>query len=367
MRTPVVLRVAKKAGMGLAIAAIPLTIAEVALRLALGPDPLTEQSPLYASAETIGFKVAPNLRFEGLQTNSRGFRSPELDANATRRILVLGDSMVFGAVVRDDETFCSILERRLGPGCQVVNAGCPGYGPWEEGIQLETEGPSVKPTDVVVCFFTGNDFQDAGRDSPMYRVIGGRLVARSRYDETPLVQRAFRNLLAQTWSFGLVRAVRSLGAPQAETRAPVDGPLGMDSPQIRCILELDDYSQTSERGDRSVADGWLRMESHFERIRCACEGLRTTLTVVILPLPIVFDRDLRVRLAQRWNVGPNSIDAERPSRTIRGLFDRLRIRVIDLTGDLRDHPRQGALHLVGDMHFSAEGHAAVASLLASRL
>jgi lysophospholipase L1-like esterase len=141
----------------------------------------------------------------------------------------------------------------------------------------------------------------------------------------------------------------------------------MDSPQIRSLLELEDYSRAAERHDALVARGWTRMEAHFARLKGASAALGAPLTVVILPLPIVYDRDLRQRLGKRWHVDAAAIDAERPNRKLAELLDRLEIPCVDLGPALRDHPLQGKLHLPGDLHFSAAGHAAAADALAARL
>ena len=356
-------------GIGLAVSGCIVGAAELACRLALGPEPFSDKSPIYAADEKVGFKVAPNLRFEGFTTNSLGTRGAEPDPAAAERILVLGDSMALGAEVRDGETLCALLEGALGPTCQVFDSGCPGYGPREELAALERLAPALRPTRVVVCFFAGNDFLDAGQDGPTYRVVAGRLVSEKKYQETGAVTRAFKNALASAWSLGLVRAVRRISEkPQPSAAEHHDiGPSGMDSGQIRSILELDDYTQAFSRGEPLIAKGWQRMPEHFTKIREECARIGAKLTVALLPLPIAFDPGLRERLAKRWKVGPRSIDAERPQRKMLELLRSLGIDALDLAPPLKDDGGGGKLHLPGDLHYSTAGHRAVAGALARHL
>jgi len=63
--------------------------------------------------------------------NRRGFRGPDPEATpGMRRLLVIGDSMVEGHGVAEEETFPRLLDVALAPrGWQVVNAGVQGASP----------------------------------------------------------------------------------------------------------------------------------------------------------------------------------------------------------------------------------------------
>jgi hypothetical protein len=90
--------------------------------------------------------------------NSHGFRSPEIPLEKPpdrTRVLVVGDSMVYGVGVENDETFPAALER-LTPTLQVINAGVPAYGGAEELVQLREEIDVWKP-DIVIAACFWND------------------------------------------------------------------------------------------------------------------------------------------------------------------------------------------------------------------
>ncbi|MCU0669997.1 MAG: GDSL-type esterase/lipase family protein [Myxococcota bacterium] len=97
------------------------------------------------------------------RVSAQGFRTPEVAIPKPpdlRRVLVLGDSVTWGAGVREEETFARQLEHALRKrdACEaeVVNAGVSGYGSVEELDVLEREGLGFEP-DVVLVLHVEND------------------------------------------------------------------------------------------------------------------------------------------------------------------------------------------------------------------
>lgn len=68
------------------------------------------------------------------QINPQGFRMPfDLDSlpppsDSTRRILLLGDSFLFGIFLSEEHTIANCLQEKLGPGYQVFNLSAPAWG-----------------------------------------------------------------------------------------------------------------------------------------------------------------------------------------------------------------------------------------------
>jgi hypothetical protein len=67
-----------------------------------------------------------------VHTNSRGFRDKDYGPKGDKpRIVSLGDSIAFGASVRQEDSYAEVLERLLnegdGPGAEVINGGVSGY------------------------------------------------------------------------------------------------------------------------------------------------------------------------------------------------------------------------------------------------
>jgi hypothetical protein len=92
---------------------------------------------------------------------------------------VIGDSFVFGDEARDGETFPDFLQKKLGPGYEVINMGVSGYGHDQMLLYLEGEALKYRP-DVVILGFYGADiyrntmaFRDFAK--PRYELHEGEL------------------------------------------------------------------------------------------------------------------------------------------------------------------------------------------------
>lgn len=121
--------------------------------------------------EPIGYRNRPNLsgRFHGATytTNSIGLRNDEIPVAKQPneyRVLMLGDSVVFGLGVENDETIPQVVERlaneqnRTARHVRVINMGVPSYNTEQELIQLLSLGMSLQP-DAVVLLNRPNDIE----------------------------------------------------------------------------------------------------------------------------------------------------------------------------------------------------------------
>jgi hypothetical protein len=92
-------------------------------------------------------------------TNSHGWRDRERSYDRTpgvRRVVVLGDSMVFGLGVDDGERTTELLEQRC-PGVEFINLGCCGYSADQYVRVLELEGFRYQPDAVILVLCMRND------------------------------------------------------------------------------------------------------------------------------------------------------------------------------------------------------------------
>lgn len=116
------------------------------------------------------FRHRPNtvVRFGRftVRTNSLGFRGPEITREkpaGTYRILMLGDSVVFGWGVDDEVTFVRRLETELnargdGRRYEVINTGHLMYDTTQEAALLAQEGLALDP-DLVILVYVVNDVE----------------------------------------------------------------------------------------------------------------------------------------------------------------------------------------------------------------
>ncbi|MCA9216322.1 MAG: tetratricopeptide repeat protein [Planctomycetales bacterium] len=101
------------------------------------------------------------------RTNSHGQRdkprSLEKPEGVTR-VLLLGDSVVEGYGLPEDQTISQQLEQQLGPATEVLNFGVSAYCTLAEIELLEVKGLAFDP-DVVVLLFVENDFDNFNREA----------------------------------------------------------------------------------------------------------------------------------------------------------------------------------------------------------
>jgi len=142
-----------------------------------------------------------------VRVNRLGLRGPEVEMrprSGVQRVVVLGDSVVFGQGVAQDDAFPAELERRLdaaNPGAyEVLNGGVPGYDAVAEARLLERLGLALAP-EIVVVGTSLNDYDVAPQYSPL-----GLLIRKELDRRTPdLVDRSeFLTLLR--WLAGGLRA-----------------------------------------------------------------------------------------------------------------------------------------------------------------
>ena len=105
-------------------------------------------------------EIAP--QFYGM--NSEGFRGPEFikdKPNDIYRIIAIGGSTTFGAGVADENTWPSILEKKLqnisgDKDIEVINAGTPGLNSFSENILVKERLVHYKP-DLIIVYDGNND------------------------------------------------------------------------------------------------------------------------------------------------------------------------------------------------------------------
>jgi len=147
-----------------------LMLGEVAARICL-PAPLPWLSPQlrYRPDPALIFTLIPGQHsFSAnipVAINERGLRGPLVSHGSEEgapRLLMLGDSIVFGYGVTDEETVSSRVQAALlskNPKTQIVNAGVPSYNTEQEVEFLRTEGLQYHPSWVIVGF-CWNDLSD---------------------------------------------------------------------------------------------------------------------------------------------------------------------------------------------------------------
>jgi lysophospholipase L1-like esterase len=169
------LRLARHVGALGAVVAVFLVALEVVARLA---DPFGvsyyPETARYLDTliieEPIGYRNRPGLNGRFWETevsiNALGLRDRELEAAPAEhefRILMLGDSVVFGLGLPEEDTIPRQLEGQLNlaadsPVYSVINMGVPSYNTEQELEQLRSIGLGLDPS-LVLLIFSSNDLQ----------------------------------------------------------------------------------------------------------------------------------------------------------------------------------------------------------------
>ena len=150
---------------------------EAALRVYGAFEGSTTFQSLFMDDPRVGIRLRPDTRIRyttvefsaEIGINAQGVRDEEPigpKAPNERRIVVLGDSLVFSVQVDAAQTFCEQLERRLndagGPyRWRVINAGVQGYGPSDYWFFFDRVAAAFEPDIVLVAMFVGNDAIEA--------------------------------------------------------------------------------------------------------------------------------------------------------------------------------------------------------------
>lgn len=329
-----------------------LGAAELALR-ASGIDLERRAPPIAVYRES----ADPHLVFElvpgsavarggvSYRTNATGYRGGPWPASC--EVLLVGDSLVYGDDVAEDQ----LVGARLGAalGAPVVAAGVGGYGTYQERRVVELLVPRLKPRRVIVLFCF-NDVDDPHRHLKVSRPLtfpagalpvppGPRpnppleipgLSPPSRFGATDLVDLVLRRYsrLYVGARLGLAR----LTAPPPPSREPA----GRE--WEHCVSALSDPT--------SPVSTWLA--GQLAALAALGRQLDVPVAVAVAPL--------------RYQLPPDSRFALAPRRTVQALCAAAGLPCLDLFPDFEKHGGQALFH--DTCHFNADGHRVAAAALA---
>lgn len=307
-----------------------------------------------------------------VQCNSRGLRDREHNPakpEGVRRIVVLGDSFMWGYGVTNEEMFSSVLEAAL-PGTETINLGVNGYSTVQELVRLETEGVRYTP-DWAVVMFCWNDLEDNFDDKK-----GGRPVARLAADGTlhidnrpvrrqwksPVTQWFRRN--SRLFSFteyclALIKARRKAkrlvdSVNAAAGVAPPRPGTGEERAWSMEFSMLDIYARPRPEMDRA----WQAVSRILARIRKVMADHGGRVVVAFAPSMETMTRERFTREVEDLASGQSSLEIhiDRPSRRLGDICRDLGIPYVDLNPVFRGQKDPLSLYLKANYHWNAAGH-----------
>jgi len=356
------------------------------------------QTTYYIAADEGVWKpVEVSISPQGLRDRAFGPK-----AENETRILMLGDSFVFGFATQGDETIPKYLERELnqrvsGHTFSVINGGLGGTGVWQHRGLLNDKGFDLDPDIVIHGIFPFNDITDGllrdFDDQIEYHVywVPDRLITFRNRTRLPVrIHEWFRThsdaydvirnrLLDDTGFLPFVNRIRPIRPLEFE---PYNTGLGRDP-----FMEVN-----LEPWPRDVERGFEILKEDIEGIHADCEAHGVPYIVYTIPHfldlegldPELFDRAWEqgreiVQHAYSYLLDEDfdkvwgEIDTEaqynpgKALRRTRAYLETTDIPVIDVVTPIEAHPDPISLYYLLDRHFNASGHQFVAEILAEAL
>lgn len=324
-----------------------------------------------------------DTRHQVLQ-NRFGYRGPEHSFNRTdkKRILVLGDSFVWGFGVEEKDLFTSKIEKEFPEPVEIINTGVSGYGTDQEYLLWRQKGHLWSPDKVVLMITVFTDFWDnlsparynypkpyfqmseqgdlellnvpvpqkAGpwkeptRKLPIKQKWAGRLLSHSALANV-LVTAVVNNSASRSYfeSFGIV-----------PRRLP-----GYDWEYLLYMTNM----------DASTIAKWSIMFQLIHKLDSDVTASGGDLSVVIIPSIVQVYPELWQEFIQYSSLPAHMIlDPQAPNRQIINWCRKNNIHVIDLLPGLKKEARSNPyLYYPLNRHWTRAGHSVVARILSSAL
>lgn len=380
---------------------VGLLMSEVCLRVIGYSYPI-----FYATDYYRGFALRPGMeghyQREGesdVRINSDGLRDREhtkAKPADTVRIALLGDSFAEAMHVPMEQTFWSLLERKLqecnafpGKRVEVINFGVSGYGTAQELMTLRQKVWAYSPDIVILAFTTYNDIYDNSRalskteQVPYFFYRNSELV----YDASFRDSRAYRQRDSKLSRFGRwfhdhLRIVQLLhyvqftaklrltdwrnrrraqepAQRQAKAGAP-KAPPSADDIGIDNMIYLEPQDENWQEAWRVTEGLILKMRDEVNQ-----RGARFVLVTLSNAIQVYPDQVVRQNFMNRIGVSTMFY----PNLRLQVLAGREHIDFLDLAQPMQAYADKNRVFLhgvgsdIGNGHWNADGHRLAAELL----
>ena len=362
--------------------AVAFGLSEVLLRLFWGPgsyQPVIRADPIY------GWTLAPSthlhsvdtdrhLRYD-IQVNSLGMRDPERSRAkpaGMRRVLLLGDSMVFGTGVEVGHRCGDLLAGRLGPRVEVLHAACGGWGTDQEFLYLCREGFAFQPDVVILALCLSNDVANnllahelyGTAAKPRFTLQGSALGSALVY-EPPAFRSAAPSGSKHLHFLKRSRLLHFVGRHVRFLHWRQHAAPKVEAPYYDEDLESGEshWAVFEKEYPPAFAAAFAVTEALIAAIQdsCATHGV----PLLLFAFPQKFEVDAEARAAELAHYGYEAawFDLEAPYLRLRQLAQRLEIPYVHPHDEFVAASAHGPLFFARDGHPDAAGHALAAQTL----
>lgn len=356
-----------------------------------------------------GFSLRPGMaghyQREGeseVRINSDGLRDREHSLTKpadTVRIALLGDSFSEAMHVPMEQTFWSLLERKLeecklfpGKRVEVINFGVSGYGTAQELMTLRQKVWDYSPDIVMLAFTTFNDVYDNSRalskteEVPYFIYRNGELVYDASFRDSPRYRQRDSQLSRfGRWFHDHLRIVQLIHYVQFTAKlrltdwrnrrrlaaAPTPAQT-MPSGKPKAPLTADDIGIDNmiylEPHDENWKEAWRVTEGLILKIRDEVNQKGSKFVLVPLSNAIQVYPDQSVRQNFKNYLGISTMFY--PNLRLKALAARENIDFLDLAEPMQTYADQNHVFLhgfgndLGNGHWNANGHRVAAELIA---
>ncbi len=377
---------------------IALALLEIVVRLVM-PAPLdlmrlnqvveSERGKFARYDSLLGWDGRTNVEadFQWIDTNHHvrqnrfGYRGPAYETARTdkRRLLVLGDSFVWGFGVEEDDIFTSRLERESGYAVEVINAGVSGYGTDQEYLLWREKASRWQPDDVLLVV------------TPYTDIVDNLFPRRYGYPKPQFVWTQAGELeltnvpVPKTSDFADDKQIEvDIEAPTGLSRLLAHSHLakmlvnaGSRFPGIRGALESSglmpsrlpgydwEYPLYLAEPPEQVQQAWAITFALLDQMADDVAARGARLSVAIVPTIVQVYPELWEQFRTTHGAGKNArLDREQPNRQVNGWCQRRGVRVIDLLPALTTAGETDSyLYFPYNLHWTPDGHAIVAETL----
>jgi hypothetical protein len=339
-----------------------LGLAEVGLRIYQATLACHMEEPvprgLYRKDPRFGHTLRPGYvgKLDGgcwetpVRVSSDGTRGEEIGEKAknTHRILLAGDSYVFGLGVNESETLSAKLQNLLpdinGKTIEVINAGVPGWTSHQSALLIEEMVETEAIDTVFFVTYLGNDLEE--RVQVEERLASGEDVALSKAKKSSA---GLRSYLPSSVSLKILkrRSIESAYRSGA-SRRPLTGPWF-------------DLFFKEERP--RISNGLRLFGEDLVRMRATAAAAAIPLRVIVVPSWMQVTMPTAEIACREYVCEASRVDMRMPNRALAGILDELKIPYLDLTDSLVDGFSEGGFTFISG-HWDEPGTALVADEVA---